>query len=273
VPQYVRVFDAGEAEVPSQVIGAGAGFVRVLFTAAVPAAGFTVYEVRPSTFASAIPSTCTITETGLANERYTGTILTFPADITTAREVDGQENDRGAAVFSGNTLTFDLTRFQPRAFRVTLAPPATSLQPAQCEPMALTCTVDGMSSDARRGDGNMDGSGRTIPVEILPDTIRCDGIPFVAGPKADGQLNVLACAGQELPVDGNTFTDLYILAAAGRAVPVTVKRISGRRGEYEYDVRIDNQGKSCRFEVVVHDVVNNSRCDVRPAVQRDTAMK
>jgi hypothetical protein len=54
----------------------------------------------------------------------TGAKLTFPsATILSASEVSGIEDYKGPAVFSGNDLTVDLTKYQPKAFSVQLGLP------------------------------------------------------------------------------------------------------------------------------------------------------
>jgi alpha-mannosidase len=60
----------------------------------------------------------------------TGAKLTFPsaAAIVAASEVNGLEEPKGAATFSGSDLTFDLTKFQPRTFSVQLGTPVSVRQ-------------------------------------------------------------------------------------------------------------------------------------------------
>ena len=55
----------------------------------------------------------------------TGAKLTFPStsSIVAASEVNGLEEPKGAATFSGSDLTFNLTKFQPKAFSVQLGTP------------------------------------------------------------------------------------------------------------------------------------------------------
>ena len=54
----------------------------------------------------------------------TGARITFPsAVITAASEVDGLEEEKGTAQFSGGDLVFNLTKYQPKAFAVTLGSP------------------------------------------------------------------------------------------------------------------------------------------------------
>lgn len=50
--------------------------------------------------------------------------LTFPsATIIAASEVNGQEEAKGAATFSGSDLTFNMTKYQPKTFAVSLGVP------------------------------------------------------------------------------------------------------------------------------------------------------
>jgi len=50
--------------------------------------------------------------------------LTFPSTtIIAASEVNGQEEPKGAATFSGSDLTFSMTRYQPKTFSVQLGAP------------------------------------------------------------------------------------------------------------------------------------------------------
>jgi alpha-mannosidase len=53
----------------------------------------------------------------------TGATLIFPmTKIVSAAEVNGMEDVKGAAQFSGSDLTFNLTKYQPKAFSVKLGP-------------------------------------------------------------------------------------------------------------------------------------------------------
>jgi alpha-mannosidase len=63
-PKGVRVFDAQGTEVPSQLEGN-----KVLFVAKVSSVGYAVYDVRPSE-AAASPSPLKVTNSSLANQRY-----------------------------------------------------------------------------------------------------------------------------------------------------------------------------------------------------------
>ena len=89
-------------------------------------------------------------------------------------------------------------------------------------PVALPFNLDGVSTDAARGDGDFDGKHHTIAAELLPARLMVDGVPFTFGSGLPGQKNVLVPAGQTIAVpDG--FNRLYLLAAAiGGDVPATI---------------------------------------------------
>lgn len=142
-----------------------------------------------------------------------GITVTFPAKITDAYEVNGQEKKTGPADFSNGTLNLDMTHFEIRSFAVKFekAPVAYS-KPAQL-PVTLTYTEDGISFDTKRSDGNITGN-LTYPAELLPQEVISEDISFTIGNKADGQKNVVAANGQKIDLPKGNFNKLYILAAA-----------------------------------------------------------
>jgi alpha-mannosidase len=78
----------------------------------------------------------------------------------------------------------------------------------------LPFTLDGISLDSNRKDGDFDGAGNTLSGDLLPDTLHWLDIPYVFGPKADGQNNAVACDGQTLTIPDGGFDKLYLLGSA-----------------------------------------------------------
>ena len=74
--------------------------------------------------------------------------VTFPAPIEHAREVNALEEEVGDAAFHDSTLTFSMSRYQPRTFAVRLKSPA--LQPDTTAlwgtPVELAYNIDGGGS-------------------------------------------------------------------------------------------------------------------------------
>lgn len=73
-PRAVRVFGPDREEVPSQVLSAERGIVRILFLASVPSVGFAVYDVRPAETAAPGSAELKVTESALENARYRVTL-------------------------------------------------------------------------------------------------------------------------------------------------------------------------------------------------------
>lgn len=142
-----------------------------------------------------------------------GVSISFPGKIVDAYEVNGQEKKIGTADSKGGTLNFDLTRFLIRSFAVKFENPPVSLSLPFQTGLALPFNEDGISSDARRSDGNII-NGLTIPAEMIGTEIVSEDILFKIGNKDDGQFNMLAADGQKLNLPKGEYNTVYILAAA-----------------------------------------------------------
>jgi alpha-mannosidase len=78
----------------------------------------------------------------------------------------------------------------------------------------LPFNLDGVSTDGDRQDGDFDGHGRTIPAELLPQTIDLDGITFRFGSGASGAKNVVVPQGQRFALPPGDYDRFYLLVAA-----------------------------------------------------------
>lgn len=150
----------------------------------------------------------------LHGEVQDNVIIAFDRPVVSAREVNGQEEEIGAAEVKDGSLHFSLTPFQPKAFAVTLESPAPLLKSLESKPLALDYNIDGISTDANRCDGDFDGHGNTLSGDLISEKMKYLDIPFVFGPKDDGQLNAVKCAGQTVALDKGKFNHLYLLAAS-----------------------------------------------------------
>ena len=140
--------------------------------------------------------------------------LHFPAAVTGAQEVDGQERPMGKATMKDGLLVFDMKAFGIRAFSLKLAPPATPAAPVVSQPVTLAYDVDVVSSNAHRNDGAMDASGCTYPAELFPNRLASEGVEFHLGPTADGAKNALGAHGQHLDLPAGDFNRVHLLVAA-----------------------------------------------------------
>lgn len=137
--------------------------------------------------------------------------FTLPADIASATEVNGVEDNIGQARFSGRTLTFDIKPNSIKSFRISLHAPAQSAQPLAQAPVALEFDTKTASFNAFRRDANFDGKGHSYPAELFPQEVVWGGIRFCPG-EPDAR-NGLKCRGQQLTLPEGSYNRLYLLAA------------------------------------------------------------
>ncbi|MBZ2175071.1 discoidin domain-containing protein [Schnuerera sp. xch1] len=139
--------------------------------------------------------------------------LSIGNGITEAKEVNGFEEYVGPAVVENGELKFDIGKYKPKTFAVTLADPATTLDAPSSEAIDLPFDKDVISSDSNREDGSLDSEGRTIPAEIFPSTITSKGIEFQMGSTEDGNNNAVASNGQEITIPSD-YKQVHLLATS-----------------------------------------------------------
>ena len=139
-----------------------------------------------------------------------GVNLKLPGEIGDAWEVNGQEQKIGSATFKGGNLTFDLGHYGIRSFvfRWKDVPKKADNQ----KQLELPFDQDAMSFDYDRDDCNFNRRN-SLPAELIPAELVCEGIRYKMGSTADGQNNVLACNGQKVDL-GNNCNKVYLLASA-----------------------------------------------------------
>ncbi|GHU68562.1 alpha-mannosidase [Bacteroidia bacterium] len=199
--------------------------------------------------------------------------ITFPANVISAKELNGVEEDKGPATFNGNQLVFDITKFQPKTFAVKLENPADTSVEASSIPVSLPYNADVMSYDTKKKDGQLGVSGYAYPAELIPDKIIADGISFTVGDRADGKENAVRCEGQKITLPPHRgATKLYLLAAGenlngseiefgvdGVKTPVKVEYYGNYVGQWgtvyaEQFYRRENVAHTCTHS---HDVIDN----------------
>ena len=143
--------------------------------------------------------------------------LSFAGPIASAREITGAEQPLGAATVTAGALVTDFTPYQIRSFAVKLGAPAikpgaeTGAQTAS-RPVTLTYDRKVASNDHSVSGGQFDGSGRSLPAEMLPRDIAFGGVHFMLAP-ADG-FNAVVPAGQTITLPSGSFNRVYLLAAS-----------------------------------------------------------
>ena len=185
--------------------------------------------------------------------------LAMPGNIVSASEVDGQERTLAALTPEKGGLRLSLSPFELKSFSLILERGSDTLIPPESIPIAFIYDQDVFSSDTSRLNGRFGTTTVSLPAELFPEELSIDGIRFILGGVAEGQLNALSCSGQkiELPKTGQ-YNKLYILASADRDTTAIFKtgrskeilRIQGFSGNIgQYDNRIwDQHGQVSRID-------------------------
>src|SRR5208282_4057413 len=140
--------------------------------------------------------------------------VAFAAPITSAREVNGQEQPVGAAEVSGGVLVTSFTAYQPRTFAVRLAPPTAKVAGVRSAPVSLKYDLAVASNDGTRSANGFDGKGNALPAEMLPAKITFNDVQFRLAPATTEALNAVVARGQTLELPTGHYSRIYVLAAS-----------------------------------------------------------
>lgn len=165
----------------------------------------------------------------------TGVQLAFAGSITSAREITGAEQPLGPATVTAGALVTSFTPYQIRSFAITLgaAPSAQALPTSLAVPLSYDRKV--ASSDHSVSGGTFDGSGRSLPAELLPRDLSFGSIHFtLARPDT---FDAVVPQGQTIALPAGAFTRVYVLAAADGDQKATF-----RVGDTPVDLTIQDWG-------------------------------
>lgn len=169
-----------------------------------------------------------------AGQQHDKVTLTFPKRVLSAREVNGLEEPIGSATTSANTLTFSISKYQPKTFAVTLAPATTPTDKQTDVAVSLPYNVDMMSYESKKNDA-LKSAPYAYPAELVPDVVTADGISFVMGNRSDGQENAVRCSGQTIDLPAAAGRKLYLLAASTEATGTVGEFVVGDQ-TYQFEV-------------------------------------
>ena len=162
--------------------------------------------------------------------------FTFPAEIVGAQEVNGIEDNIGAARYSGNTLNFEIGRYGIKTFRVRLARATNVIAKIDQKPLELPFNAMVSSYNAFRNTVNLDGRGNSYAAELMPESLTYRGITFNLG--NPDTRNGVKCEGQEIAIPAG-YSTLYLLAAAtARDTNTEVTFAGGSKGEVKQVVSV-----------------------------------
>jgi alpha-mannosidase len=164
--------------------------------------------------------------------------VTFAGPIAAAREVNGEEMPVGPATVNNGALVTSFTAYQPRTFALTLGSAPAMVAPVEERPVPLSYGLAVASEDDHPATGGFDGSGDTMPAEMLPRTITFHGITFQLAPAGSGKPNAVVARGQAIPLPEGNFDRVYLLATASHGD----QRARFRAGDKSVELTIQDWG-------------------------------
>ena len=117
--------------------------------------------------------------------------VSFPSQITAAREVNGQEQPMGPATVTEGSLIASFSAFQPRAFAMKLAPYTAKVESVESAPVTLKYDLATAAGDGDTSTVGFDGKGNALPGEMLPAQIVFNDVKFQLAPAKPGAPNAL----------------------------------------------------------------------------------
>ncbi|MGQ9524109.1 MAG: alpha-mannosidase [Armatimonadota bacterium] len=157
-----------------------------------------------------------------------GVSVALCAPIVRAVEANGAEEPLGELTLENGRLALNLKPYQPRTVMLKLADPATQVGVPECLPVRLPYDASVVSTDEDTSAGDFDGAGHSLPAELFPGELVSEGILFRMGPTSPGQPNAVVCRGQEIALDADGWSDVYVLAASASEDVPAVFRIDGK---------------------------------------------
>ncbi|AXC11943.1 glycosyl hydrolases 38-like [Acidisarcina polymorpha] len=161
--------------------------------------------------------------------------VSFAAPIATAREVNGQEQPLGPAQLDSGTLVTSFAAYQPRAFALKLASPASAAGAVRSAPVALKYDLAAASNDSDRSTAGFDGKGNALPAEMLPAKIAFNDVTFALGQAKTGTPDAIAAKGQTIDLPPGDYNRVYFLAASADGDRKATFEAGGNKQQFEVE--------------------------------------
>ena len=137
--------------------------------------------------------------------------LSFFTDIVEAQEVYSSEEFRKNVKVKDGALVFDLKPFEIKSFKIKLNADKNKAK-EKFYKLDLDFNTAGITADSYKVNCILQGSGCSLPDELIPDALTVHGITFKL-PNSEMEKNLLIPRGQEIELPKDA-TKLYILAAS-----------------------------------------------------------
>ena len=165
--------------------------------------------------------------------------VSFAGPVSSAREVNGQEQPVGSAKVQGGALVTSFGGYEPRTFALRLAAAGKKVATVHSQPVALKYDLAAASNDdTPTTGGGLDGKGNAMPAEMLPAQIEYGGVEFKLAAAATGTPNVLVARGQTIQLPAGHYNRVYVLAASASGDKTAAFRV----GEKSVDLNVQDWG-------------------------------
>ena len=144
-------------------------------------------------------------------KEHKGAGIKLFCDIAQAEEVYGDEKKIKDAKLVDGALVFDLKPFEVKSFRLRLNAEKNKAK-ENYKKLDLPFNSTGITADSYKVNCILQGSGMSLPDELIPDSLTVAGVTFKM-PNCDMDKNVLIPRGQELEIPKGV-TKLYMIAAS-----------------------------------------------------------
>jgi alpha-mannosidase len=143
-----------------------------------------------------------------------GVQVSFAAPISSAHEVNGQEQAIGPATVRMGALVTSFTAYQPRTFAIKLDPAPAKLSAVLSTPVALRYDLATASTTGSHEAQGFDGRGNSLPAEMLPEELAFNDVHFRLATAKTGTANSVVARGQTIDLPAGSYDHIYVLAAA-----------------------------------------------------------
>ena len=176
--------------------------------------------------------------------------------ISSAKEVNGCEQEISSATVTDGLLEFNMTKYQPKTFSLIINPSNANVSGTSCTQVNIPYNMDAFSWDSNRSDGDF-VDGLTYSAELISDTLNINDIIYNIGSRSNGQNNAMACTGQVINIGTDNYESLYILAAS-------------RNGDTEVEFDIAGNPVPLSIQDYHENIVDWGREEDAPYLKRDT---
>jgi alpha-mannosidase len=155
-------------------------------------------------------------------------LASFAGPVAAAREINAQEQPVGPADVVDGKLKITFSPYQPRTFALRLNAAASKVAVVKSQTVAIQYDLAIASNDdSKTSGGGMDGTGKALPAEMLPEKIQYRGVNFDLAAAKTGSANALVSNGQTIALPEGHFNKIYILAAATGGDQSAIFRVGG----------------------------------------------